>query len=250
MRVLTYTKGDAVILMDGDLEDPPELIVQFIDKWREGYDVIYGVKKTRQVNIIKKCFFKLFYKIFTSISNVRIDQQAGMFSLLDKKAINKLKQCKEKNKYYVGLRFFLGMKQYKIEYSRQGRYSGKPKQTYKKLIRYAFDAFFSFSFFPIRLLTLFGMVIVIVTPLISLILLIARLSSLHFGIFHQFPPGWTTLVLLSLFILGAQVIFMGVLGEYIASDSRAKKNFSKIACFRSKVEIFFVNYALFFVKQG
>ena len=92
-------------------------------------------------------FFKLFYKIFTSISNVRIDQQAGMFSLLDKKAINKLKQCKEKNKYYVGLRFFLGMKQYKIEYSRQGRYSGKPKQTYKNSYVMPLMHFFHFHFF-------------------------------------------------------------------------------------------------------
>jgi dolichol-phosphate mannosyltransferase len=145
---LDYAPGNAVILMDGDLEDPPELIPDFIKKWEEGFDVVYALKETRQESRLKKFLFSIFYSILQSISDISMEKQSGMFSLMDKKVISELIQFKERNKYYVGLRYMLGFKQISISYNREKRFAGKPKQSFRKLINYAFNAFFSFSFLP------------------------------------------------------------------------------------------------------
>ena len=129
---IDHATGDAVVLMDGDLEDPPEIIPEMIKKWEEGYHVVCTVKKSRQRNLFYKFMFNLFYKLLRLFSDVPVDQNAGMFSLIDKKALGEVRKCLEKNKYYVGLRSYVGFKHAQILYHRGQRFAGKPKQSFKK----------------------------------------------------------------------------------------------------------------------
>jgi len=208
----------ALILMDGDLEDPPELIPKFLEKWEEGNEVVYGVKESRQRKTHEKLMFSIYYKLLKRISEVSVDQQAGMFSLIDKKVANALKKCSEKNKYYVGLRFFIGFKQVRIKYHREKRFSGTPKQTFRKLVNYGLNAFFSFSFLPIRLLTYLGLALLFFISIVGLIFVLAHNTDLPYLLFEQIRsvPGWTSIILAIFFVLGIQIIFLGILGEYIA----------------------------------
>jgi len=207
--------GDAVILMDGDLEDPPELIPKFIQKWEEGFDVVYGVKDSRQRSFFGKCMFSLFHKIFGLVSDIPVDRHSGAFSLVNKRVIDELKKCREKNKYYAGLRSFVGFKQARVNYHREMRFAGNPKQTFKKLLNDALNAFFSFSFLPIRLVTFFGIILLAFISMISILLIIAKVTTFQHGFFFDLP-GWTSVVLLILFVIGVQIVFTGILGEYIA----------------------------------
>lgn len=141
---IDHSEGDALILMDGDLEDPPEIIKTFLDKWENGFDVVFGVKQSRHRDLLGKFFFFLFYIIISVLPNVPIDQNVGMFSLLDKKVVDEVKKCSERNKFYVGLRAFAGFKQVGVNYHREKRFAGKPKQTFSKLVSYALNAFFLF----------------------------------------------------------------------------------------------------------
>jgi polyisoprenyl-phosphate glycosyltransferase len=212
---LDNATGNAVVLMDGDLEDPPEVIREFIKKWEEGFDIVTATKKSRYESRVKKLMFSLFYQLIKRFSNVSMDRQTGMFSLIDEKVVKELRKCNEKNKYYVGLRSFLGFKQVSITYNRDKRYSGNPKQTYRKLINYALNAFFSFSFLPIRVMTYFGILVLLTAFLLSFVLVTVRLFNLNFWVFRSLP-GWTSIVILILFILSVQIIFMGFIGEYVA----------------------------------
>jgi len=212
---LDHASGDAVILMDGDLEDPPELIPEFIAKWQQGFDVIYAVKKTRQETVFKKFMFSLFYRLLDRISEVSVEKQTGMFSLLDARAVRVLKQCTEKNKYYVGLRAFVGFRQTPLYYDREKRFAGPPKQTFRRLMNYALNAFFSFSFLPIRMLTYFGVFLIIAMVCVSAVLIGLKVFGSHLS-FYRDMPGWTSIVLLIFFVLGIQTTFLGILGEYIA----------------------------------
>ena len=208
----------ALILMDGDLEDPPELIPKFLEKWEEGNEVVYGVKESRQRKTYEKLMFSLYYSLLDRFSEVAVDQQAGMFSLIDKKVANALKKCSEKNKYYVGLRFFVGFKQARINYHREKRFSGTPKQTFRKLMSYGLNAFFSFSFLPIRLLTYLGLSLLFFISIVGLIFVLAHTTDLPYLLFEQIrsAPDWTSIILAIFFVLGIQIIFQGILGEYIA----------------------------------
>tara|TARA_B100000315_G_scaffold259151_1_gene313890 strand:+ start:1467 stop:2438 length:972 start_codon:yes stop_codon:yes gene_type:complete len=207
--------GDALILMDGDLEDPPELIQKMINKWEEGNDVVYSVKETRQRSFFYNFMFNLFYKLLKLSSSVEVDHNAGMFSLIDRKVVNEVKLCTEKNKYYVGLRFFIGFSQARITYQRAKRFAGVPKQNFRRLSGYALDAIFSFSFLPIRLLTYFGLFVLFVLTVISIFIISGKIFDFRFLFFHD-VPGWASVVLLILFGLGVQTVFIGILGEYIA----------------------------------
>ena len=209
----------ALILMDGDLEDPPELFPEFLKKWEEGNEVVYAVKYSRKRNIFAKLMFSLFYKLLTRFSEVNVDEQAGMFSLVDKKVVNELKKCSEKGKFYVGLRFFMGFKQTRIKYHREKRFAGTPKQTFRRLVNYGLNAFFSFSFLPIRLLTYLGMFLLFTISVVGFVFILASTTDFSNWIFEELraaPHGWVSLVLAIFFVLGVQVVFLGILGEYIA----------------------------------
>jgi len=215
---IDQASGDAVILMDGDLEDPPEMIVQFLEKWEQGFEVVYTVKESRQRNWLDKILFNAFYRLLRLFSDVDVERNSGMFSLLDRRVLDYLKQFGEKNKYYVGLRSFVGFKQTSLTYHRPPRFAGSPKQTFRRLLNYALNAYFAFSFLPIRMVTYFGLFILAAIILFSAVLFIGRLVDIPFWYFEMLKelPGWTSLVLLILFLMGTQIIFLGILGEYIA----------------------------------
>jgi polyisoprenyl-phosphate glycosyltransferase len=215
---LDRSSGDALILMDGDLEDPPEVIPEMIKKWEEGYNVVYSVKRSRQRNFFYRFIFNSFYKVYQFFSDVAVDHSAGMFSLIDKKVVTKIRSFKEKNRYYVGLRFFVGFNQVKIIYDRGKRFTGKPKQSFRKLLNYGLNAIFSFSFLPIRSVTYFGFFILLFISLCSALLVLSYFTDSGFWFFARLKdvPGWTSIVLLLFFVLGTQTIFIGILGEYIA----------------------------------
>lgn len=212
---IDYADADAAILIDGDLEDPPEIIELFLKKWEEGFDIVYAVKETRCETRLKKLLFSFFYSLMERFSNVRVERQSGMFSLMDRKVISELKKFKERYKYYVGLRAFVGFKKTQIFYHREKRHAGKPKQSIWRLINYGMDALFSFSFLPIRLLTYFGLFILFAITIFSVFLIAIKIFKLQGWIFYD-VPGWTSIIMITFFILAIQIIFLGIIGEYIA----------------------------------
>ncbi len=211
---LDHAEGDAVIFMDGDLQDPPELIPEFLKKWEEGYDVVYSVKTRRNESKIRLLMISLFYRLIKRFANVSIDKQAGMFSLLNKKAADQLRYLKEKSKFYVGLRSFVGFRQTKISYERDKRFAGRPRQSIFKLINYALNAFFSFSFLPIRILTYFGLVILFLSFILFILLAFLYFFKINFLLLEG-SYGLIATLLILLFIISVQIIFLGILGEYI-----------------------------------
>ncbi len=237
---LDYASGNGVVFMDGDLEDPPEIIRTFLEKWEEGYEVVSAIKKSRYESRIKKMMFSFFYSIINFFSGVTIDKHSGMFSLIDEKVVRELRRCREKNKYYVGLRSFLGFKQTRIFYHREKRFAGKPKQSFRKLIKYAIDALFSFSFVPIRIIGAIGFCVMVIIVLLSIGLIILRVLHLKIWIFGQLPYGWTSLIMLNLFTFGVMSFFIGVVGEYIArvfEEVRNRPYFVVDEIFESKEEL-------------
>jgi polyisoprenyl-phosphate glycosyltransferase len=238
---LDHAEGDAIVLMDGDLEDPPELICEFIKKWEDGNDVVYAVKESRQRSLFDRCMFALFYKLMQRFSDIKVEYQSGIFSLIDKKVLHYLNSCREKNKYYAGLRSFVGFKQTGIFFHREERYAGKPKQTFRKLANDGLNAFFSFSFLPIRLLTYFGLLLLGINSIFSIVLIIGKMGDFQFWFFRQLHelPGWTSIILLMLFLLSVQIIFLGILGEYIArifDEVRNRPNYIVDKVFNSQDE--------------
>ncbi len=203
------SQGDAVILMDGDLQDPPEFIHSLINKWQEGYDVVYAVRKERKENLFKKLAYFTFYRFLEKISEIKIPLDSGDFSLLDKKVVNHLKNLPEKNRFIRGLRSWLGFKQTGIEYKRNSRYSGKPKYTFVKLCKLALDGIFSTSYKPLTLSTNLGLFVMLFS-------FVGIFVVLYFKLFTDLSiPGYTSLMSVLLFVSGVQLFIMGILGEYV-----------------------------------
>ena len=141
---LCYADADAVLLMDGDLQDPPELIPELIDKWRRGAQIVLPRKQSRKERGFRRLGFDIFHHFFSFLTDYPIPSQTGIFGLLDKQVVQELINFNEKNRFFPGMRSWVGFKQELVQYDRDERYAGEPKQTMKRLIRYAFDAFFNF----------------------------------------------------------------------------------------------------------
>jgi glycosyltransferase involved in cell wall biosynthesis len=206
---IDFATGDAVILMDADLQDPPELVPQLLSKWNEGYHVVYGIRKTRKEHILKRSAYALFYRILEYISDIPIPLDAGDFCLMDRIVIDTLKLMQERNRFVRGLRSWAGFRQIGVAYDREKRYRGEVKYTLPKLMKLALDGIFSFSYFPLQLASYTGFIISIVSFLGILIYLYKKLFV------GGEPQGFPTLVILILFMGGIQLIFLGVIGEYI-----------------------------------
>ena len=203
-------EGQAVILMDGDLQDAPEAIFRFIEKWKEGYDVVYAIREKRKEKIFKKLAFNLFYRLMSFFSALDIPLDAGIFSLMDRKVVLQLRSMPEKNKYISGLRAYAGFKQIGILVERGPRYRGEPKVSFLKLLKLASDGIFSFSTVPLKIATFFGLLFSISAFIIGLI-----------GLFFKFVLNkeflnWTYGLTTTFFIGGVQLLFLGIIGEYIA----------------------------------
>lgn len=206
---LKYSKGDKIVIMDADLQDPPEAIVDLYRKSKEGFDVVYGIKKKRKEGILKRFLFTSFYKIFNSVSPYKMPLDAGTFSIIDEKVANVLRNLPEKNKYISGLRFWAGFTQIGVVYERGRRKSGKAVSLIK-LFKLAIDGIISFSFLPLRIASIFGFLCASIA-LISIILVLILRIFFGIGI-----VGWASTMSTILLMAGVQLITLGIIGEYLA----------------------------------
>lgn len=208
---MRIASGDAVVLLDGDLQDPPELIEQFYQKWLEGYDVVYGVRAKRQANWLLRIAYKIFYRIFRAISYVPIPLDAGDFALLDRRAVDALNNLPEKNRFLRGLRAWVGYRQTGVPYVRPGRIFGRTTNNLLKNLGWARKAIFSFSYAPLDFIMWLAFVIVGFSFLGILINIILRVLLPGVA-----PSGYTSLIVLILFIGGIQLLCLGIIGSYLA----------------------------------
>jgi len=179
--------------------------------WREGAQIVQAKRRSRKERGIRRLGFEIFHKFFTWISDFPILPQTGIFGLVDRQAVKELNRLTEKNRFFPGLRSWVGFKQGVVYYDRQDRASGEPKQSFKRLIRYALDAIFSFSYKPLRIMTVVGICISAVGFVLASFFVIRRLAGIEIA-----QTGFTTLVTLVLFLGGGQLIAIGLLGEYLA----------------------------------
>ena len=213
---LQYATGDAVIVMDADLQDPPEELHRFIAKWREGYEVVYAIRKQRKESLFKRAAYKGFYRLLSSLSRHDIPLDSGDFCLMDRTVVDLINQMPEKNRFVRGLRAWAGFQQTGVEYERRERAEGESKYTLAKLTKLAIDGIFSFSTAPLRLATFFGLLVSAVAFLGIGFTITQRLFSDWFAQFGLAPvPGYATIVISVLFIGGVQLVCLGLVGEYV-----------------------------------
>lgn len=214
-----YASGDAVVVIDGDLQDPPEVILRMVEKWQEGYKVVYGVRSVRK----GESHFKLltasaFYRLISKMSDVRLPLDSGDFRLMDRVVVEALGSIREENRYIRGLISWIGFPQYGLPYERDMRYAGETKFNLKKMIRFALDGITSFSDKPLRVSSKLGMLTTLFSFGTMLWLIIAKLLNPQASI-----QGWTSLLVVVLFLGGVQLLSVGVLGEYIGRIYRESK---------------------------
>ncbi len=205
--------GDAVILMDGDLQDPPELIEAFLAKYREGYDVVYAVRRTRKgESPFKLLTARIFYRTIKRLTKVAIPVDTGDFRLMSRRVVDALKRSPERHRFLRGMVSWVGFNQTGIEYDRDERLSGVTKYPFTKMIRFAIDGITSFSDVPLRFASYLGFISSAAAFIYALIVVGYKLFSLH-------PPGytkgWASLIVAIIFLGGVQLISLGILGEYI-----------------------------------
>jgi dolichol-phosphate mannosyltransferase len=207
---LDYSRGQAVVMIDSDLQDPPEVIKDLIAKWREGYEVVYAVRAEREGETWFKLFTaSLFYRMIYRITDVNIPMDTGDFRLLDRKVVNVLKQMRERHRFLRGLSVWVGFNQTGVDYKRAARYSGETKYPLKKMVKFAWDAITSFSYFPLQLAMYLGFISAGLSILAIPVVVIFRMAGSH-----AFFGQATTLIAV-LFLGGVQLISLGILGEYI-----------------------------------
>jgi polyisoprenyl-phosphate glycosyltransferase len=207
---LDYTKGDVVICMDGDVQDPPEIIPTLVARWRDGNDVVYAVRKLRKEGFIKRGCYAAFYRLLRRLSMVSIPLDAGDFALMDRRVVDCLKALPERSRFIRGLRTWVGFRQAAVEYEREKRFAGVPKYTWSKLVHLAVNGLLSFSALPLRMATAVGF-------MISFCSLLGIIVALYLKLFTDLAiPGWTATVIPILVLGGIQLLSIGILGEYIA----------------------------------
>ena len=208
MRIAT---GDAVVLLDGDLQDPPELIADFAVQWQEGYEVVYGKRIKRETTRTMQILYKLFYRVFRSMSYVRVPLDAGDFSLLDRKVVDALNSLPESNRFLRGLRAWVGFKQTGVSYVRPERPFGTSTNSLLRNLGWARKAIFSFSYAPLNFITWLALSTVGLTMVAIFTQITLRLVSPGLV-----PKGFTTLILVILFIGGIQLLCLAIIGSYLA----------------------------------
>lgn len=206
-----HARGDGVILIDGDLQDPPEVLPTLVERWRGGAQVVLGERRSRADDAgARGIGFRLFYPLFRRISDLPYAPDAGIFGLMDRVVVDHFNRLPERNRFIPGLRSWLGFRVATVEYDRQDRAAGKPKQTLGRLVRYALDGLLSFSIKPLRAATWLGFLVSGGAFVLTIVYVIDFL--LNPG---KYGSGFTTLILSILFLGGVQLISIGVLGEYV-----------------------------------
>jgi polyisoprenyl-phosphate glycosyltransferase len=202
--------GDAVIVMDADLQDPPEVVLELAERWREGYDVVYAVRDVREGETrFKRATAAAFYRGFNRISEVEVPVDAGDFRLVDRRALDVFNRMRESNRFVRGMFSWIGLRQAGIVYTRQERFAGETKYPLRKMLRFAATGVISFSAAPLRAALNLGFFVSFVAFAYGIWSIIVKLSGLYE------VPGWTSIVVVTTFIGGIQLIVLGVIGEYI-----------------------------------
>jgi polyisoprenyl-phosphate glycosyltransferase len=201
--------GSSVLLMDGDLQDPPEVIGLFVAAWRAGNDVVYAVRTKRKEGLFKRFAYALFYRLLRATSDLQIPLDSGDFCLMDRKVVDALKMLPERQRFIRGLRTFVGFKQVGLVYERDARHAGQPKYTFKALVRLALDGLVSFSGFPLTLVTYLGIA--------SLLVALGLLGWVFFDAWFNpsTPRGWASTVIVIIFMGGVQLVTLGIMAEYV-----------------------------------
>jgi len=228
---MEISSGDALILLDGDLQDPPELIEKFYEEYKKGYDVVYGRRIAREGSKVLGSFYKLFYRLFRSVSYVPIPLDAGDFSLMDKKVVSELVKLPETDQFMRGLRAWVGFKQTGVDYVRPERMFGVTTNNMRKNLAWARKAIFSFSYVPLELLTYVGWTLTFLSFLAIIVQII-----MYFALPGN-PHGITTIVVLILFFGGIQMLGISLLGEYqakILEETKRRPKFIRKNIFRKK----------------
>jgi len=216
---IDFAEGDAVLIIDADLQDPPEVMLDMIEKWKQGYDVVYGKRTKRKgETIFKLMTAKIFYRFLSGMTQIAIPKDVGDFRLLDRKVCDAMRQIRERNRFMRGLISWAGFSQSDVPYIREKRYAGKTKYPFIKMIRFALNAIVSFSYKPLRLASLLGV-------LVSL----SGFGYLFYVLYQFFSgetvPGWASLISLSLIFNGVILLILGIIGEYIGriyDESKAR----------------------------
>ena len=231
---MDYSEGQAIVVIDADLQDPPELIPKMLEKWKEGYDVVYGQRLAREgETFFKKLTAKVFYRFLRKMTDVEIPVDTGDFRLIDRKVADALKLVNERNRYIRGIISWLGFKQIGVEFNRDKRFAGETKYPLKKMLKFAFDAITSFSYKPLKLASYTGFLLSLFSFIYLLVVLYTKLFSTDF-----IQAGWASSLAVNLFFNGITLMMLGIIGEYIGRiyDEakgrplyiiRETKNFSK-----------------------
>lgn len=207
---LEYARGDAVVLIDADLQDPPEVIADMVQRWREGFHVVYGVRESRAgETAFKKFSARVFYRLINRLSEIQIPLDTGDFRLMDKRVVSALRQMKEKHRLLRGMTSWVGFNQTAVPYARAARWAGESKYPLKKMLLLALDGIVSFSTLPLRIVTLIGISFSLISILGVIYALALRLLT------SNWVPGWTLIFISLLLIGGLQLVCLGIMGEYI-----------------------------------
>ena len=216
---LDKTSGNAVVIIDADLQDPPELIAEMYQKRKEGFEVIYAKRKNRKgESFLKLMTAKLFYRILSKMTSISIPVDTGDFRMIDKKIVEVLREMPEKNKYLRGQISWVGFNQTFVEYDRQERQAGATGYTYRKMLHFALDGITAFSDVPLKVVTYFGFMVSIIAFFVAIYALLAKF------VWENSVPGWTSLMIAILFIGGIQMIAIGIIGEYLSRMNHNIRN--------------------------
>lgn len=210
---LDHVRGDVIIIMDGDLQDPPEVIPDMLTEYANGHDVVYAIRVKRKEGMLMRFCYAAFYRLIFWLADLRLPEGAGDFALLSRRVVNLIQQSPERHRYLRGLRTWIGFSQKGLEIERSARHSGQPKYSWRRLFGLAFDGIFAFSILPIRIASLLGSVVVLCAMLFAGYSLYAKLFFEQSE--NRSPPGFTALIFAVIFLGGMQLLFLGVAGEYI-----------------------------------
>jgi dolichol-phosphate mannosyltransferase len=207
---LTQARGtEGVMVIDGDLQDPPELLTEFYEKYKEGYDVVYAVRQKRKENIFKKAAYSAFYRLLKSISYIDIPLDSGDFCFMSRRVVDVMIAMPEESRYIRGMRSWIGFEQIGVTYERSERAAGESKYSFRKLLQLAYNGIFNFSEFPIKLIKRVGYMAVGVSMIYLIYSLYRKL------VFNDVPQGFTATIFIIVFFSGIQLFFMGIMGEYL-----------------------------------
>jgi dolichol-phosphate mannosyltransferase len=219
---LGHATGDVIILMDGDLQDPPELIPKLLERWRAGAEVVFTTKRSRAETGLRRVAIDAFHKVYQRMADIPLPLGAGNFSLIDRRALEVINKLPEHNRYLPGIRSWVGFRQEELAFDRDARAAGEPRMSFKRLMKLALDGIFGFSYLPLRASTVVGLLACSLGLMLVVWVLVERFVT------HTAILGWPSMVIAVCFLGGAQLVSLGILGEYIGriyDEVRNRPNF-------------------------